>query len=233
MYGFICGNVRISGNVRIMLGSDKKTHNQPQPRTLGTRRGSVSLQGPSQLRLPIVGVQGGGAITYYRKDKFDHNPVETQVNGSLSRWNYPPYTTSHFTVKKKIEEVLGYDLLKTYFYDRFYFTGQELTRHSDRPACEISVTIQVSSNQKKSWPIWFETKEGKEVFVNMKDGDGVIYRGCEREHWREPLESRYSKAELLLRKLIKKEDDTYHHQIFYHFVDSQGPYVWAANDSVR
>jgi len=33
--------------------------------------------------------------------------------------------------------------------------------------------------------------------------------------------------------LIKKEDDTYHHQIFYHFVDSQGPYVWAANDSVR
>jgi len=174
-----------------------------------------------------------GAITYYRKDKFDHNPVETQVNGSLSRWNYPPYKTSLFTVKKKIEEVLGYDLLKTYFYDRFYFTGQELTRHSDRPACEISVTIQVSSNQKKSWPIWFETKEGKEVFVNMKDGDGVIYRGCEREHWREPLESRYSKPELFLRKLIKKEDDTYHHQIFYHFVDSQGPYVWAANDSVR
>ena len=174
-----------------------------------------------------------GAITYYRKDKFDHNPVEGQVEGSLSRWNYPPYKTSHFTVKKKIEEVLGYDLLKTYFYDRFYFTGQELTRHSDRPACEISVTIQVSSNGKKPWPIWFETKEGKEVFVNMKDGDGVIYRGCEREHWRNPLESRYTKPELFFRKLMKKEDDTYHHQIFYHFVDSQGPYVWAANDSVR
>lgn len=174
-----------------------------------------------------------GAITYYRKDKFDHNPIETQVNGSLSRWNYPPYKPSHFIVKKRIEEVLGYDLLKTYFYDRFYFAGQELTRHKDRPACEISVTIQVSNNGKKPWPIWFETKEGKEVFVNMKDGDGVIYRGCEREHWREPLESRYSKPELFFRKLTKKEDDTYHHQIFYHFVDSQGPYVWAANDSVR
>ena len=174
-----------------------------------------------------------GAITYYRKDKFEHNPIEDQVEGSLSRWNYPLYKTSHFTVKKKIEEVLEYDLLKTYFYDRFYFVGQELTRHSDRPACEISVTIQVSSNQRKPWPIWFETKEGKEVFVNMKDGDGVIYRGCEREHWRNPLESRYSKTELFFRKLMKKEDDTYHHQIFYHFVDSQGPHVWAANDAVR
>ena len=174
-----------------------------------------------------------GSIVYHRKDKFDHNPTEPQVEGSLSRWNYPPYKPSHFIVKKKIEEVLGYDLLKTYFYDRFYFASQELIRHTDRQACEISATIQVGTNRKQPWPIWFKTKEGKEVFVNMKDGDGVIYRGCEREHWREPLPSKYSTPELLFRKMLKKDDDTYHHQIFYHFVDSQGPFVWAANDSVR
>tara|TARA_R110000868_G_scaffold163563_1_gene395813 strand:- start:759 stop:1385 length:627 start_codon:yes stop_codon:yes gene_type:complete len=185
----------------------------------------------SELRQEVP--EERGQITYYRKDKFDHNPIEPQVNGSLSRWNYPPYKSSHFTVKKRVEEVTQYELLKTYFYDRFYFAGQELIRHSDRPACEISVTIQISSNQKEPWAIWFENKEGKEVSVNMKDGDGVIYRGCEREHWRLPLKSRYSKSELFFRKLMRKSDDTYHHQVFYHFVDSQGPYVWATNDYIR
>jgi hypothetical protein len=174
-----------------------------------------------------------GQITYLRKDKWEHIPVENQVNGSLSRWNYPPYKPSHFVVKKKIEEVLGYELLKTYFFDRFYFTGQELARHTDRPACEISVTIQIGSNSQKPWPICFETKDGREICVTMNDGDGVIYRGCEREHWRLSLESKYSTAQRAIRKVLKKPDDTYHHQIFYHFVNSQGPYVWAANDSIR
>ena len=32
----------------------------------------------------------------------------------------------------------------------FIFTGQELTIHVDRPACEISVTVHVSSNLEES-----------------------------------------------------------------------------------
>lgn len=170
-----------------------------------------------------------GQITYHRADKFTHEPEEQQVNGSLSRWNHPKFKESHYQVKKSIEELLGIDLLKTYYYDRFYFVGQELTPHVDRTACEISVTIQISRNSKKPWPIWFETKEGKEVSVNMNDGDGVIYRGCDRKHWRNPLESNQNR----LQKLLKLEDKTYHHQIFMHYVNSQGPYVWAANDYCR
>jgi hypothetical protein len=34
------------------------------------------------------------------------------------------------------------DLHPTYFYDRFYFPGQQLKRHSDRPACEVSVSYK-------------------------------------------------------------------------------------------
>lgn len=174
-----------------------------------------------------------GQITYHRKDKFTHNPVEAQVDGSLSRWNYPDYKQYHYFAKKRIEELLNIDLLKTYYYDRFYFVGQELTRHKDRPACEISVTIQINSNGKQSWPIWFKRPDGEEVSVNMNNGDGVIYKGCDIEHWREPLKSKYNSVESYLRKLIKLKDDTFHHQIFFHYVNSQGPYVYCANDMVR
>jgi hypothetical protein len=174
-----------------------------------------------------------GQLTYIRKDKVKHDPIEQQVNGSLSRWNHPKFKESHYTVKQKIEKILDIDLLKTYYYDRFYFVGQELVPHVDRPACEISITIQISSNHKNPWLFWVETPSGEKISIVMNDGDGVIYRGCERSHWREPLESRYNKPTQKLRNLMKLTDDTYHHQVFMHYVNSQGPYVWAANDYIR
>jgi hypothetical protein len=166
-----------------------------------------------------------GQITYHRKDKFTHIPEEAQVNGSLSRYNVPQYKELHFLVKKEVEEILGIDLHPTYYFDRFYFTGQELKRHSDRPACEVSVTLQVSTNKKNPWSIWFKKPDGTESFVNMKNGDAVIYKGCEREHWREKLQSKYNKIQRLFKK-----DDTYHHQIFLHYVNANGPYVNYAFD---
>jgi hypothetical protein len=166
-----------------------------------------------------------GQFNYLRKDKVIHVPEESQVNGSLSRYNFPPYKELHFAVKKEVEKVLGIDLHPTYYFDRFYFAGQQLKRHSDRPSCEVSVTLQISTNRKDPWPIWFEKPDGTESFVNMKNGDAVIYKGCEREHWRDPLQSKYNR----LQRIFKK-DDTYHHQIFLHYVNANGPYVSFAFD---
>jgi hypothetical protein len=92
------------------------------------------------------------------------------------------------------------------------------------------VTLQISTNGKEPWPIWFERPDGSETYVLMKNGDAVIYKGCEREHWRDPLQSRYGKWENKWRTIRKQEDDTYHHQIFLHYVNAQGPFVHHAND---
>jgi hypothetical protein len=166
-----------------------------------------------------------GQISYVRKDKIIHIPEEKQVNGSLSRYNFPPYKEVYYMVKKEVERILDIDLHPTYYFDRFYFVGQELKRHSDRPSCEVSVSLQISTNRKDPWEIWFEKPNGTESFVNMENGDAVIYKGCEREHWRKPLKSRYNK----LQRFFKK-DDTYHHQIFFHYVNANGPYVNFAFD---
>ena len=171
-----------------------------------------------------------GQINYYRKDKFTYEPEEKQVIGSLARYNIPIYKNLHYMVRRSIEDILGMDLHPTYFYDRFYYMGQELKKHTDRPACEISVTLQISSNNKEPWPIWFENSDGSKNSIIMENGDAAIYKGCEIPHWRESLTSRYNKAELLWRKARKLEDDTYHHQIFMHYVDAQGKFVQHAFD---
>lgn len=183
---------------------------------------------PEMLFCPVP--KERGQITYHRKDKFTYVPEERQVNGSLSRYNFPSYKELHYLVKKEVERILDIDLHPTYYFDRFYFTGQQLKRHSDRPSCEVSVTLQISTNKKDPWSIWFERPDGSETFVDMKNGDAVIYKGCEQEHWREPLQSKYNKVQRTFMKLIKKEDDTYHHQIFLHYVNASGPYVNFAFD---
>jgi len=171
-----------------------------------------------------------GKLGYQRVDKFTYIPNELQVPGSLARYNVPMYKQLHFLVRKQVEKTLGMDLLPTYFYDRFYYVGQELKRHSDRPACEVSVTLQISTNSENPWPIWFNRPDGSDGYVVMKNGDAAVYKGYEREHWRDPLESKYNRMQRFIRKVRGMKDDTYHHQIFLHYVNSQGPFVHFAND---
>ena len=155
-----------------------------------------------------------GIERHFLRQKTEFNSVEPQVKGSLERYNHPLYKRIHYSLMKKIEGILSMDLLPTYYFDRFYYEGQKLDRHSDRPSCEISATVQISTNRDEAWPIWFQRPDQTENSVSMKNGDMVLYRGCEREHWREPLTG----------------ENSYHHQIFFHYVNAQGPYVHYAYD---
>lgn len=166
---------------------------------------------------------------------------ECQVPGSKARHSYPPYKFYHSQIRKKIEKIIGNELFNTYYYDRVYYSGHELVKHIDRDVCEISVTFQIGSNTKKPWPIWVKTpdtydenkniiEKGKEVSICLNDGDAVIYKGCERPHWREPLESRYSLLERMVRKVFRKRDDTYHHQVFFHYVLADGLRCYCAGN---
>jgi len=189
---------------------------------------------PIEIAHPIPQIRG--QLNYYqnRMDMLEYFEQDGQVKDCISRYNIPIYRDLYFQVKKQIQEILGIDLYPTYFFDRFYFVGQQLDRHSDRQSCEISVTLQISSNHSDNpWPIWFELPDGSEKYVLMNDGDAVIYKGCERDHWRDPLPSKYNKVQRLWRKIKKLPDDTYHHQIFFHYVNANGPLVQWAFDALR
>jgi len=142
--------------------------------------------------------------------------IEKQVPGSLGRWGYPKYKSLHYKIKGIVENLIGEELYPTYHYDRYYFKGQDLSRHRDRPACEVSVTYHVSSNADYSWPIYFQRNNSDApVGITCLPGDAVVYRGCDLWHWREPLMGNHK---------------TYFHQIFFHYVRANGPYVQYADD---
>ena len=178
-----------------------------------------------------------GNLRYYDKgmNDFIHNETEAQVEGSISRYWYPPYRVVHSMLRQKIEKVIGRKLYNTYYYDRFYLPGQELKKHTDRPACEISISVHVSSNIDEHWPIYIKTpdvytvnsnsskqrtfsgieKKGDVVGVMLNPGDGLLYKGCERPHWREPMTGTF--------EMMKGgAEQLYYHQIFFHYVLQDG-----------
>ena len=168
-------------------------------------------------------------------DKFTYQEVETQVSGSLARYWHPQYRKIHSEIRLILEQAIGRKLYNTYYYDRFYFPGQPLIKHTDRPSCEISVTIHIGTNIKESWPIWIKTPDtfedntmktliasGENRSVHLEAGDGMVYKGCERPHWRDPMPG-------LLESKINKNESLYYHQIFFHYVLQDGiraHYAW-------
>ena len=158
-----------------------------------------------------------GKFAYDHRGKLTcWDPVDMQCPGTVSRYNYPKYKDLFYTVKDIVEKIIHEKLYPTYYYDRFYFKGSELVRHTDRPSCEISVSLNISSNTDYDWPIWYELGNGQQHELVTKPGDGVLYKGCVLPHWREPL---------------KGNKDTYYHQIFFHYVRRDGPYLHYAYDA--
>ena len=95
-----------------------------------------------------------------------------------------------------VEKETGLKLIPTYCYTRKYFKGSTLISHTDKDACEISLTYCISG------PEW-EINVGDNTLIT-KIGNGVIYKGCEIPHGR----SEPSSGEVI--------------QVFNHWVISDG-----------
>ena len=107
----------------------------------------------------------------------------------------------------KIESAADMKLLPTYTFFRVYKAGDILKKHRDRPSCEISISLCL---RKKGniWPIYINN-----TAVMLEEGDAVLYKGCEVEHWREPYTEGTKQA-----------------QVFLHYVDANGPLTEWKND---
>ena len=185
-----------------------------------------------------------GCINWFSDnyEEYEYEEVEQQVAGSLARYSYPKYKKIHSQIRLKIEKILGVKLYNTYYFDRFYLPGLELSRHVDRPSCEISVSVHVSSNLEEPWPFWIKTPDvfkdkkngiieskGENHAVILGEGDGVIYKGCERPHWRDRMPGTLEMS-LGLAKNPNMEQ-LYYHQIFFHYVLQDGIRTRHAFDS--
>jgi hypothetical protein len=106
-----------------------------------------------------------------------------------------------------VEEQTGLELEPTYSFSRVYQENEKLLPHTDRPSCEVSVTVNVACTG-DTWPIWMQYEGNDPVKCLLSPGDAVIYKGCEVTHWR--------------RKLPKGQINV---QFMLHYVDKNGPYA--------
>ena len=122
-------------------------------------------------------------------------------------------------VLPSMEKHTGLRLVPCYSYVRAYKKGDILRRHKDRPGCEISTTLHLGGDK---WPIYMDATGADSVIdeyknihkpnapkgtpVDLEVGDMLVYRGCELEHWRTPLEGNLCV------------------QVFLHYNDIDGPF---------
>jgi hypothetical protein len=121
------------------------------------------------------------------KDEIVKNPEvfyrDTQCPKSLAIYDFRWFLELLIDKIPFMSKVLEEPMFPTYTYARLYANKEILVKHTDRPACEVSVTLNIG-NDGTDWPIWFTKPNGETASCNLKLGQAVIYLGENSEHWR-------------------------------------------------
>lgn len=160
-------------------------------------------------------------VSKYLEHKFNQNgfAIKTDLKSTISTpSNFYYYSDPLIEVilensLGEIEVIVGKELYPTYSYVRIYTGDNELPRHTDRPSCEYSVTVNVATVG-NPWPIWMQKKDGTPQSFTLSSGDAIIYKGCEMHHWRDSMSASNTDINV---------------QFMLHYVDKNGPntsYKW-------
>lgn len=130
-------------------------------------------------------------------------PDTNQVIGANVIYNHLPLLEVLCEKTPTVSKLIGEPVLPTYTFARVYGKGSCLVRHSDRPSCEISLTVNLDCS--KVWPIWIASPKG-DASVDLEPGDAMLYFG-QTDHWRQKFTGKFCT------------------QVFMHYVRARGGYA--------
>lgn len=148
---------------------------------------------------------------------------------SIPGSDYSPMTFFLWGMTPLASRLVGQELLPTYNYFRVYRAGDVCRVHSDREACEHSMSLTLGYSDDRIWdlevgrtPVAGPSDSVANDFgdeahesIGMAPGDAVLYRGVHRRHGRTaPNPNRWSA------------------HLFLHWVARDGPYADKAFDGV-
>lgn len=154
-------------------------------------------------------------------------PLLTKDAIEIYALQYPPMLTFLWGLTPRIAQATGCALLPTYAYFRLYQRGDVCRIHTDRPACEHSVSLTIAYGDETPWPLSVATVAdpvpqpvvradfGQTAFgsVAMQPGDGVLYQGVHHRHGR-----------------LEPNPNAWSAHLFLHWVDANGRYKDQAFD---
>lgn len=134
--------------------------------------------------------------------------------------HHGPMSGLHWGLTSLIAERVKAEVVPSFAFFRMYFKDDVCRVHSDRPACEVSLSLTIAYSDGHPWDLSIGTATdfdrcavdedfGAEPFNSfaMEPGDGVLYHGSVRRHGRVvPNPNRWSA------------------HLFLHWVDPEGPY---------
>lgn len=129
---------------------------------------------------------------------------DDQVENSMAFTDYISFVELLCEKTPIVSQIIGETVLPTYCYSRVYLKNSFLDKHTDRPSCEISLTIHLDGDEE--WIIYVETSNKSVVPVILNTGDALIYLGEKAPHWR------------------NQYNGEYYTQVFLHYVRSRGEY---------
>ncbi|HEU0098999.1 MAG TPA: hypothetical protein VFQ67_09515 [Allosphingosinicella sp.] len=131
------------------------------------------------------------------------NRAALQVHGE----QYEPLKFLLWGLTPLLTQLVGRELLPTYDLFRVYRAGDICRVHSDREACEHSLSLTLDYSDGIPWPLQIgrdplperqkrlteDFGHEEHVSIGMEPGDAVLYRGTHRRHGRtEPNPNRWS-----------------------------------------
>lgn len=165
------------------------------------RRGWVVL--PAVLPTNTLRILEAYCLNYARGEKPRSDPL---VPGTPAGYGHPCMERVLQQLAPVIAATTEREVFPTYSYFRAYRRGDILPKHVDRPACEFSFSLSLGYRGAEDWPLWVNGPEGAAA-ASLRPGDGVLYKGIELEHWREPFAGDSAA------------------QVFLHYVDQHGPHA--------
>jgi len=133
---------------------------------------------------------------------------------------YKPMLSFLWGLTPTMNQLTQRELLPTYAYFRVYREGDVCWVHSDRFACEHSLSLTLAYSDNKPWsfeigrnpiarvePVETTFVDAPFSEVEMQVGDAILYQGVTYRHGR-----------------VKPNPNRWSAHVFLHWVDSAGPY---------
>lgn len=156
-------------------------------------------------------------------EKFDELPCTYDRGRGMVKMIYRPKEAEivHERVKYFLERYLQTPLYPTYWFTTLYYNKAYMAAHTDREACEVSVSLNIS--QDAPWHLCLRDKIGRIERYQTPPGDAVLYAGPKCEHWRTPYRGQ-AYLQLFLH-YVKKYGTSSKHR-YDQTLDSNSSRVW-------